>query len=1026
MHIKPKFKAIQRHKLLLFSIVFSIIIILIIKIIPMIVLAYGDENVIYKLNQDKNNGETEINIFEYGLTDLIKYMSIEDTEIITFNANSNLPYVINNEKYVVTVKQSNKSENSTYSIVYGINNEFTEENFEDSKEIEFEFETEGANECYIAVKKDGEILKDAEWSKTTYKIDSYQKQFLDELETKGVGVHILATSPEDFYPIYNALGAQYIRIDLSLANIYTGEEYDFSKYNNVLKPLLEKNVQVLGILGAPGTIFGDDKKISSNEELELFKKIINEIQEEYPEITDYEIWNEPNNLYKEDEEIEWYAKIVNIASATLKEKNNNIKILSGGTSYGSNAIYPTEYIEKVSKHSIYKNLDLIASHVYDFGRKDILNKTFEERLNENKNVVNELGGFLYNSNTEFGGSTYDGFLSEEEQSMKIIQQYVLGDKYNNEYLMVYNFRNSGSDIENSEDNFGLVDIDYNPKKSYYVLKNYYENINGAQYIGPVNIANGLEAHVYDKDGKPKIIAWSNNSENNIVIPYQDFIAKDIYGNDIENTEGTLTITTSPVYLDNISTNYFYQAISNVALEKYAEFEEKFSTEIASVNGLTEKINELKQYITGIANLEIENEETAKQKMQEHFELGNLILSAYQNNQLEAEYVKISSMLDMLNDIGNSYEDLVTVSTKNINSNLETTKELIESTEQKINNNADLDILYPEKILEFSKDLFEKSDYINRLEEDNGIKIGLLESYNLHAYYLANWANSFNNIGIEKYIANNPITENYSITELTNQDVTVTLNIGEDTKITNNSGSNIYTFTENNSFTFEYERRGTQGEITTTVDWIDKQAPIIEGIENKKVYTEPIQIMVSDENIDTITLTKDGQTVEFTNGQTITEDGTYTITAKDKATNETSYNFTYVDLEIPDYEIKDDGYIINIEPNTTAEQFLNKIETSSNIVLENNEIQLATKEKIKTGTVVKIDNNPIYTIVVTGDITGDGNVDIADLVQLNMHSIGKMDLENEYLLAGDINHDGNVDIGDLVLLNLYSIGKLNTL
>ena len=1025
MHIIKKSKFTKKNKLTLFAVIIFLII-LVIKIIPNILLLFGNENIIYKLNQEEYDGEKKVGVLEYNIADFIKYMNLRNTEVVTFKTKSNVSYVIDNEKYIVNVEQSNKSENSNYSIIYGINNKFTEEKFEGRKEIEFELEIEGANECYIAVKKDGEILKDSEWSKTTYKIDSYQKQFLDELETKGVCVHVVETNMDKFIPIYTSLGSKYIRADIRFNYIYKDGTFDFSKYDSIIQRLSDNDIKILAIVGSASSVLGEDKIISNNEELDIFNEYVDLLADRYPQITSYEVLNEPNATYKEESNIKWYAKTAEKVSQTLKEKNTDNEILIGSTSYGPNALYPTEFINNVANNMKNKYLNIFSYHIYDFSKKINLNEEFISKLQENKQMSNTFGGFIKNANTEYGASTYAEEFTEEAQANKIVQQNIICDQFDINYSIVYNFRNTGMDTSEKEENFGIVQNDYTPKLSYYALKHYYENINGAQYVGYVNIADGVQAHVYDKDGKTKMIVWSDNAENNIVIPYKDFTAKDIYGNDIENTEGTLTITTSPVYLDNISTNYFYQAISNTALEKYAEFEEKFSTEIASVNGLNERINELKQYITGVTNLKIENEETAKQKMQEHFELGYLILSAYQNNQLEAEYVKISSMLDMLNDIGNSYEDLVTVSAKNVNSNLETTKELIESTEQKINDNADLDIPYPEKILEFGKDLFEKSDYINGLEENNDIKTGLIESYNLHAYYLANWANSFNNICIEKYIANNPITENYSITELTNQDVTVTLNIGEDTKITNNSGSNIYTFTENNSFTFEYERRGTQGEITTTVDWIDKQAPIIEGIENKKVYTEPIQIMVSDENIDTITLTKDGQTVEFTNGQTITEDGTYTITAKDKATNETSYNFTYVDLEIPDYEIKDDGYIINIEPNTTAEQFLNKIETSSNIVLENNEIQLATKEKIKTGTVVKIDNNPIYTIVVTGDITGDGNVDIADLVQLNMHSIGKMDLENEYLLAGDINHDGNVDIGDLVLLNLYSIGKLNTL
>ncbi len=121
-------------------------------------------------------------------------------------------------------------------------------------------------------------------------------------------------------------------------------------------------------------------------------------------------------------------------------------------------------------------------------------------------------------------------------------------------------------------------------------------------------------------------------------------------------------------------------------------------------------------------------------------------------QLKAEPVKISSMLDMINDIGNSYEDLVTVSVKkntinsvmktlneaNVDSSeLTTTKQKIDETENLINTNTDVEIIYPTKILQFSKDCYEKkADYINSLEEQNDIKAGLIISNNLHAQLLA--------------------------------------------------------------------------------------------------------------------------------------------------------------------------------------------------------------------------------------------------------------------------------------------------
>jgi len=69
---------------------------------------------------------------------------------------------------------------------------------------------------------------------------------------------------------------------------------------------------------------------------------------------------------------------------------------------------------------------------------------------------------------------------------------------------------------------------------------------------------------------------------------------------------------------------------------------------------------------------------------------------------------------------------------------------------------------------------------------------------------------------------------YDKTTLTNQNVTVTVSFNEGVMITNNNGSNAYTFTNNGAFTFEFmDRAGNISHITASVNWIDKVSPTAE-------------------------------------------------------------------------------------------------------------------------------------------------------------------------------------------------------
>ena len=563
---------------------------------------------------------------------------------------------------------------------------------------------------------------------------------------------------------------------------------------------------------------------------------------------------------------------------------------------------------------------------------------------------------------------------------------------------LYTLRNKDS----AGDKYGIINNDNTPKLAYYSLKNYLENTNGAEYIGEIKLNDGLKSYVYDKDGSPKIITWVERTDDPVEIDYTDFVATDLYGNNIENTDGKLEITLSPIYIDNVSTNYFYQAISNTAIEKYSELEADYLAEISSVEGLQEKIDELKQYMQSIFKVDSENETIAKQKMEEHFKLGNLVLEAYKNGNLNIEYVKLSSMLDMLNDIGNSFEDLVTVSSQTRNANLQETKTLIDTVELDLKNNSDIEILYPTKILEMGKQLYEKSEYINNLEEENDIKTGLIVSSNLHAKYLAEWAQNFTNIYIDEYIESNPITVSYSETNLTNKDVIATLT-ASDIKVTNNEGKNTYTFSENGTFTFEYTRRGRNLTVTVNVNNIDKKAPVISNIENRQILFEGITPNISDENLDTIILKKDGQVINYNKENKIEEIGLYELVATDKANNQTEIIFKIA--EKPQYEyIVKESEILSINKETTKDEFVKNYVTIDEYKIFHNDTEIKGSNIISTGDILQLSDGKKYTLIVAGDINRDGKVTTYDLSMLRNYILRIDKLDNIEMIAADANCD----------------------
>ena len=119
------------------------------------------------------------------------------------------------------------------------------------------------------------------------------------------------------------------------------------------------------------------------------------------------------------------------------------------------------------------------------------------------------------------------------------------------------------------------------------------------------------------------------------------------------------------------------------------------------------------------------------------------------------------------------------------------------------------------------------------------------------------------------------------------------------------------------------------------------------------------------------------------------------------------------------------YITGVEPGTTASTLLSGLTcTGGTIKILNSDFTE------NTGTVATGNKVGVYVdgtlvdwkdIVIYGDTTGDGKINVLDAIKLNRHSIGLANMSGCYLTAADASRDGNVNILDSIVINRYTIG-----
>ena len=81
------------------------------------------------------------------------------------------------------------------------------------------------------------------------------------------------------------------------------------------------------------------------------------------------------------------------------------------------------------------------------------------------------------------------------------------------------------------------------------------------------------------------------------------------------------------------------------------------------------------------------------------------------------------------------------------------------------------------------------------------------------------------------------------------------------------------------------------------------------------------------------------------------------------------------------------------------------------------------DKIATGDKLRKSTGEEYTLIVSGDINNDGDVNIKDIVMLRKYLLERNNLDENSLLAADCNLDGkDISIKDLIRMRLIALER----
>ena len=121
-----------------------------------------------------------------------------------------------------------------------------------------------------------------------------------------------------------------------------------------------------------------------------------------------------------------------------------------------------------------------------------------------------------------------------------------------------------------------------------------------------------------------------------------------------------------------------------------------------------------------------------------------------------------------------------------------------------------------------------------------------------------------------------------------------------------------------------------------------------------------------------------------------------------------------------------GYIGKIAAGTRVESLISKINEKDYVKVYKNGVPAQNTDTVKTGMTVTLMVNGLavktVTVVVTGDISGTGDISVVDMLLLKSHLSGESVFSGAMIRAADINGDKTVTTADFLQMQAYLLKK----
>ncbi|MGY2293216.1 GH39 family glycosyl hydrolase [Pseudomonas sp. SDO528_S397] len=338
----------------------------------------------------------------------------------------------------------------------------------------------------------------------------------------GVNAQFLWFSPERYQKQIDrlkALGLEWVRLDLHWDQLETAEnQFQLATLDVLVNKLQQNQIKSLFYLVGSARFITTAPPLSlypdqyPPRDPNVFANRMALLSQRYPSVDAWQVWNEPNLLgfWRPAADPAGYAQLLQVTAAALRVVNPTKPVVAAGMAFFSEMPNGQTMFDALGMLGV-PNLNTVAAyHPYtqlpegnDPANLDFVTKT--RQLNQKLRTA----GVQTLWSTEWGWSTYKGpkemqdIISAQAQADYILRRVALMSALDFDKIFLFTLTDLDQRASVRDRNYGLLDIDTNPKPSYTALQNFLQ-VTGPKLIpGDPPTADSLPNGVFS-------IGWSRD------------------------------------------------------------------------------------------------------------------------------------------------------------------------------------------------------------------------------------------------------------------------------------------------------------------------------------------------------------------------------------------------------------------------------------------------------------------------------------------------------------------------------------